>query len=191
MTDGPRLDAARRLHALAIEFTERSRLAQADLVRSFESVAAGISPQVGDVVVEDDDDEQLTLAASGRFRGSIRDDDTAEWRTLEASDDVVDFYDPVDLFDDLAGAIEDAFPELSDDAGDRPSAELAVAAAPSSGSRPAPSIDPWLARMPRPDATGGGGPPESASMTILRDLHAAGVFSDEEFAARKAKLEQP
>ena len=38
--------------------------------------------------------------------------------------------------------------------------------------------------MPRSDAAGDGAPPESASMTILKDLHAAGVFSDEEFAAR-------
>ena len=186
MTDGLRLDAARRLHALAVEFTERSHRAQTDLVRAFESAAAAISPQVGDVVVEDDDDESLTLTAAGRFRGSIRDDEAAEWRRLEGSDDVVDFYDPVDLFDDLAGAIEDAFPELVDDADDMLSATSAAPSAPAG----APSIDPWLARMPRPEAAGDGAPPESASMTILKDLHAAGVFSDEEFAARKAKLEQ-
>ncbi|HEX7948935.1 MAG TPA: SHOCT domain-containing protein [Candidatus Limnocylindrales bacterium] len=186
MTDGLRLDAARRLRALALEFTERSRLAQADLVRAFEAAAAAISPQVGDVVVEDDDDESLTLTAGGRFRGSVRDADTVEWRALEASADVVDFYDPVDLFDDLAGAIEDAFPELADEADEMPSAP---SAAPTD--RPAPSIDPWLNRMPRPDAAQADGAPlETASLTILRDLHAAGVFSDEEFARRKAELDR-
>jgi hypothetical protein len=190
VTDGARFEAARRLRELAIEYTERSRVVQADLVRSFEAAAAQLSAQVGDLVVESDDDESLTLTGAGRFQGSVRDDEVAEWRALEDPDDVVDFYDPVDLFDDVAGAIEDAFPELADDGGDALDV-LSPGAAASPPDRPTPSIDPWLARMPAgSDAPPEGTPIESASMTILKDLHAAGVFSDEEFAARKAKLEQ-
>jgi hypothetical protein len=189
MTDGAAFEAARRLRALAIAYTERSRLAQADLVRSFEAAAAHLSPQVGDVVVENDDDETLTLLASGRFQGSVRDDQTARWRALEAPDDVVAFYDPVDLFDDVAGAVEDAFPGVADEDGDALSG-TPPAPAPPTAERTAPSIDPWLARIPRPEAVPEDAPLESASMTILRDLHAAGVFSDEEFARRLAELER-
>lgn len=189
MTDDPRSEAARRLRELAIEFTERSHRAQSDLIRSFEAAAAALSPQVGDVVVEQGDDEALALGADGRFRGSLLDRQTAEWRAIESPDDVVDFYDPVDLFDDLAGAIEEAVPGLADDDGDAVgSAPLDAASPPASGR--APGIDPWLARIPRAEPAQDGAPVESASMTILKDLHAAGVFSDEEFAARKAKLEQ-
>lgn len=189
MTDDPRFEAARRLRELAIEFTERSHRAQSDLIRSFEAAAAALSPQVGDVVVEHDDDEALTLTADGRFQGSVLDDETGEWRAIGSPDDVVDFYDPVDLFDDVAGAIEEAVPGLADDDGDAlDSAPLDALSSPAS--HPAPSIDPWLARIPAAESAPDGAPVESASMTILRDLHAAGVFSDEEFAARKAKLEQ-
>lgn len=190
MSEAARFEAARRLRALAIEYTERSRLAQAELIRSFEAAAAAISPQVGDIVVEDDDDEALTLTAAGRFEGSVREDEAAQWRALDGPNDVVDFYDPVDLFDDVAAAIEDAVPGLADDDGD--AFEGAPAAAPpATTGQAAPSIEPWLARMPQiAERPPEGEPLESASMTILKDLHAAGVFSDEEFAARKAKLEQ-
>lgn len=200
MATDPRSGAARRLRDLALDYIERSHRAQADLVRSFEADAEGLAAQVGEVVVEDDDDERLTFSARGQFQGSVQDRDPnagrpeaeGAWRTLASADDVVEFYDPVDLFDDLAEAIADAFPEIATaalDGRDEPG--------PGPASKPAvPSTDPWFARVgsaegPSSDPAAPAPPLESASMTILRDLHAAGVFSDEEFAARKAELEPP
>ena len=40
---------------------------------------------------------------------------TGEWRNLESSDDLVEFYDPTDVFGDLADALAEAFPSVAPD----------------------------------------------------------------------------
>jgi hypothetical protein len=65
-------------------------------------------------------DEQLTLGQGGTFHGEvIPDDETGEWRTLGSADDLVEFYDPTDVFGDLADALAEAFPAVAPE-GERP-----------------------------------------------------------------------
>ena len=69
---------------------------------------------LGDFVVVDDEDERLTLGHGGTFHGEvIPDDETGEWRTLGSADDLVEFYDPTDVFGDLADALAEAFPGIA------------------------------------------------------------------------------
>ena len=63
------------------------------------------------------------LAATGRFRAEVLPEDgDGEWRELTEPDDIVEFYDPTDVFGDLADALAEAFPgiapELAEDEDD-------------------------------------------------------------------------
>ena len=60
-----------------------------------------------------------------RFVKPERDDEAEgepEWQPLTTSDDMVQFYDPTDLFGELAEAIGDSYPdvapELNDESGE-------------------------------------------------------------------------
>src|SRR3990172_12542022 len=111
----PQFHAARRLYDLALDYSERSHAAEAELVRAFEADALALAHEVGELVIEDDDDERLVLAAPGRFVGQMFLGDPAPgWQALESPDDIVEHYDPVDLFADLANAIAEAFPGVDD-----------------------------------------------------------------------------
>ncbi len=106
--------AARRLYDLALEYQERSQRSEARLLEEFEGAAAGMSGILGDLIIVDDDDERLTLTATGRFRAEVIPEDAQdEWRTLEDADDLVEFYDPTDVFGDLADAIAEGFPSVA------------------------------------------------------------------------------
>lgn len=114
-------DAAHRLYELALAFQDRSQRAEARLFEQFEAEAEVLTAVLGDFVVVDDDDERLTLSHNGTFHGEvIPDDETGEWRPLGSADDLVEFYDPTDVFGDLADALAEAFPgiapEVQDDA---------------------------------------------------------------------------
>lgn len=111
-------DAARRLYELALAFQDRSQRAEARLFEQFEEEAEALTAVLGDFVVVDDEDERLTLARAGTFHGEvIPDDESGEWRTLGSADDLVEFYDPTDVFGDLADALAEAFPGIAPDAG--------------------------------------------------------------------------
>ena len=106
--------AARRLYDLALEYQERSQRSEALLLDEFEGAAAGLAGVIGDLIIVDDDDERLTLTAAGRFRAEVIPEDAQdEWRTLDSSDELVEFYDPTDVFGDLADAIAEAFPSVA------------------------------------------------------------------------------
>ena len=108
--------AARRLYDLALEYQERSQRSEARLLDEFEGAAAGASMLLGDLVIVDDDDERLVLTAAGEFRAEVEPEDTdGAWRTLSSPDELVEFYDPTDVFGDLADAIAEAFPAVSAD----------------------------------------------------------------------------
>jgi hypothetical protein len=108
--------AAQRLYDLALTFQERSQLAEARLLDDFADVTSNLTTKLGDVVVVDDDDERLTLKAGVGFRAEvIPDDGEGEWRSLAGSDDIVEFYDPTDVFGDLADALAEAFPSVAPD----------------------------------------------------------------------------
>ncbi len=108
--------AAQRLYDLALTFQERSQRSEASLLDDFAEVSARMSSVLGDVTVVDDDDERLILKAGAGFRAEVvPDDGTGEWRNLQSSDDLVEFYDPTDVFGDLADALAEAFPSVAPD----------------------------------------------------------------------------
>jgi hypothetical protein len=106
--------AARRLYDLALEFQERSQRSESRLLDEFEIAAATASSLVGDLVIVDDEDERLTLTATGSFRAEVVPEAAdGEWRTLSGPEELVEFYDPTDVFGDLADAIAEAFPAVA------------------------------------------------------------------------------
>jgi hypothetical protein len=116
-------DAARRMYDLALTFQERSQHSEARLIEQFETIVQDLAPVVGDMMVLDDEDERLWLKRSGRFEAEVvpeseeddRESRDGNWRRLETPDTLVEFYDPTDVFGDLAEALADSFPSVSED----------------------------------------------------------------------------
>jgi hypothetical protein len=116
-------DAARRLYDLALTFQERSQHSEARLIEQFEGAVLDLAPVVGDLMILDDEDERLWLKRNGRFEAEVvpekdPDDDSdreGDWRRLETPDALVEFYDPTDVFGDLAEALADSFPAVAAD----------------------------------------------------------------------------
>jgi hypothetical protein len=122
LTEDDDESAARRLYDLALEYQERSQRNEARLLEDFESASAGLIAVIGDLVIVDDDDERLMLTAGGTFRAEVIPEDAEDaWRTLDGADELVEFYDPTDVFGDLADALAEAFPSVA------PELERAVA----------------------------------------------------------------
>jgi hypothetical protein len=106
--------AARRLYDLALEYQERSQRSEARLLSDFEGAAAEATALIGDLVIVDDDDERLVLSAAGEFRAEVVPEDAdGGWRSLSGPDELVEYYDPTDVFGDLADAIAEAFPSVA------------------------------------------------------------------------------
>jgi hypothetical protein len=113
-------EAAERLYDLALAFQERSQQTEAHLLEQFETAACQITAVLGDLIVVDDDDERLTLKASGAFAAEVVPEAEATagtWRKLDGPDDIVEFYDPTDIFGDLADTLAEAFPGLGEPEG--------------------------------------------------------------------------
>jgi len=113
-------EAAARLYDLTLTFQERSQSTEAGLLADFEVAAEGLAGLVGGLTIVDDEDERLTLQADGHFHGEVvPEEEPDRWRQLEEPEDIVQFYDPTDIFGDLAESIAEAYPsvapELSDD----------------------------------------------------------------------------
>jgi hypothetical protein len=126
LTEDDDESAARRLYDLALEYQERSQRNEARLLEDFEAAASGLISVIGDLVIVDDDDERLMLTAAGSFRAEVIPEDADEaWRTLDGADELVEFYDPTDVFGDLADALAEAFPGVAPDA-ERPAAATAT-----------------------------------------------------------------
>ena len=106
--------AARRLYDLALEYQERSQRTESRLLDEFETAATTASNLIGDLVIVDDDDERLMLTAAGEFRAEVVPEEAeGTWRTLSGPDELVEFYDPTDVFGDLADALADAYPAVA------------------------------------------------------------------------------
>ncbi len=106
--------AARRLYDLALEYQERSQRTESRLLDEFETAATTASNLIGDLVIVDDDDERLMLTAAGTFRAEVVPEEAeGTWRTLSGPDELVEFYDPTDVFGDLADALADAYPGVA------------------------------------------------------------------------------
>jgi hypothetical protein len=108
------LDAARRLYDVALEFQERSQRSEARLLEQFEDAAARLSPMLGDLVIVDDEDERMVLGADGRLRADVVPEDATDtWRSLTTPEALVEFYDPTDVFGDLADSLAEGWPEVA------------------------------------------------------------------------------
>jgi hypothetical protein len=105
--------AAQRLYDLALEFQERSQRSEARLLEQFEEASSVLIGKIGDLVVNDDDDERLTLTRSGEFRAEVLTEEENEWRPLTTPEELVEYYDPTDVFGDLADALAEAFPSIA------------------------------------------------------------------------------
>jgi hypothetical protein len=118
-------EAARRLYDLALTFQERSQHSEARLIEQFEVAAADLAPFLGDLMILDDADERLWFRQNGTFEAEVvpqAEEDgepTDEWRRLSSPDELVEFYDPTDVFGDFAEALAESFPSVAtDDDGD-------------------------------------------------------------------------
>jgi hypothetical protein len=114
--------AARRLYDLSLTFQERSQHSEARLIEQFETAAASLSDRLGDMLVVDDEDERLTLKASGSFVAEVvPEDEVGTWRRLSTPDELVEFYDPTDVFGDVAETLAEAHPAIvPEDEGETP-----------------------------------------------------------------------
>jgi hypothetical protein len=124
-------DAARRLYDLALTFQERSQHSEARLIEQFEVAATDLAGALGDVMILDDEDERLWFKSNGTFEAEVvpqredEDDEAgeAEWRRLESPDELVEFYDPTDVFGDFAEALAESHPTIVADLDDDEDAE--------------------------------------------------------------------
>jgi hypothetical protein len=105
--------AAQRLYDLALEFQERSQRSEARLLEQFEDASSVLIGKIGDLIINDDEDERLTLTSSGEFRAEVLTEEDNEWRPLATAEELVEYYDPTDVFGDLADALAEAFPSIA------------------------------------------------------------------------------
>ncbi len=106
--------AASALYDLALDFQERSQHAEAGLLESFENAATNLLGRLSTITIVEADDEQLTLGSTG-FRGRVVPEGEAGWQDLSGPDDIVKYYDPTDVFGDLAESIAEAYPHVAAD----------------------------------------------------------------------------
>lgn len=104
--------AALGLYELALDFQDRSQRTEAGLIGQFENAAIGLLGYVGTLAIVDDDDEHLEIATGG-FRGRVIAEGANEWQDISTPDEIVRFYDPTDVFGDLAEALVDAYPAVA------------------------------------------------------------------------------
>lgn len=115
--DVPEVDdadsAAVALYELALDFQDRSQRTEAGLISAYENAATGLLGFIGSVTIVDDDDEHLSLGAGG-FKGRVVQEGSPDWQDISSPDQIVRFYDPTDVFGDLAEALVDAFPRVAE-----------------------------------------------------------------------------
>jgi hypothetical protein len=209
-----RVRSARALVDLALDFADRAHAAEAALVEQFGTAAAALAAELGPVVVESDDDEQVLLRADGVLAGEVLDENTGAWLAVESPEEVARYYDSTDLFLDLADALIERFPELAPefpDVGGRSGSgapdeavadaharaypgEVAGLSRPEVEDKP-PSTDPeeglglgWGGdAADDPGASAPAGRPAIAA--TLESLRRSGVLSDADFERLKAQLE--
>lgn len=109
--------AALGLYELALDFQDRSQRTEAGLIAQFENAATGLLGFIGTLTIVEDDDEQLSIGAGG-FRGRVIPEGATDWQDISSPDQIVRFYDPTDVFGDLAEALVDAYPAVAGAADD-------------------------------------------------------------------------
>jgi hypothetical protein len=125
-------NAGPRLRQLAETFAERrvsdrrrSEAVEVGLVERFEEAAAPFTRKLGDIIFRDDADERLALQRDGRFLAEVvPEEDESSWRTLRTSDDIIEYYNPEELFEALAQKLDSAYPAVADEGPDVAAATL-------------------------------------------------------------------
>jgi hypothetical protein len=114
--------AALALYELALDFQDRSQRTEAGLIEQFENAAASLLGLVSALVLVEDDDEHLSLAVGG-FRGRVIPEGGTSWEDISSPDQIVRYYDPTDIFGDLAEAIADTYPAVAGNGAGAPAGE--------------------------------------------------------------------
>jgi hypothetical protein len=104
--------AAEALYDLALDYQERSQRAESGLLEGFEHAASDLLSRVGTLTIVEDEDEQLTVGVAG-FRGKVVPEGESHWQDLAGPEAIVRYYDPTDVFGDLAEAIAEAYPDVT------------------------------------------------------------------------------
>lgn len=106
--------AAHRLYDLSLTYQERSQVSEAALIDQFEQAVAQLAGYLGDLIIIDDDDERLTLTGAGRLTAQVvPEGEEGAWRTLTTPEELVEYYDPTDVFGDVADAVAEAYPSVA------------------------------------------------------------------------------
>ncbi|HMJ80285.1 MAG TPA: hypothetical protein VK592_04520 [Candidatus Dormibacteraeota bacterium] len=108
--------AARLIYDLALTFQERSQQTEASLLEQFQDTVGSYTHWLGDTMIVDDDDERLTLQRDGLFRGEVipeEEEESGRWKKLNTPDELVQFYDPTDVFGDLADSLAELYPSVA------------------------------------------------------------------------------
>jgi hypothetical protein len=111
-------EAARRLYDLSLTFQSRSQLSEARLVEQFEVAAAPLAGALGDLLILDDEDERVWFKAQGAFEAEVipepdeGEESDGTWKPLGSPEDKVQYYDPTDLFGNLAETLAEQFPSV-------------------------------------------------------------------------------
>jgi hypothetical protein len=111
-------EAARRLYDLALTFQSRSQLSEARLVEQFELAAAPLASALGDLLILDDEDERVWFKTQGSFEAEVipepedGEEPDSTWKPLGSPEDLVQYYDPTDLFGNLAETLAEQFPSV-------------------------------------------------------------------------------
>ena len=106
--------AAHRLYDVALTYQERSQMSEARLIEQFELSVGNLVSELGDIIIVDDEDERLTRTAAGRLVAEVvPEGEEGEWRKLSTPEEIVEFYDPTDVFGDIADAIAEGWPEVA------------------------------------------------------------------------------
>lgn len=109
--------AALALYELALDYQDRSQRTESGLIGGFENAAIGLLGYISKLAIVDDDDEHLEIGPGG-FRGRVIPEGETDWQDISTPDQIVRFYDPTDVFGDLAEALVDAYPAVASTAED-------------------------------------------------------------------------
>jgi hypothetical protein len=99
------------LRDLALAWREESLAVEAELFAEFARASAPISAEFGEFVIVDAPDQRLLVDPLGRLMARVLDESTGRWRKLSTAEELVDSYDPTDVFSDLQDALIEAFPD--------------------------------------------------------------------------------